>query len=265
MGGKNNTRDQTWLFIVNVECIQISALNFLCKWAFRLSEHSSSQLTFDVTRLHEKDTCEWWWVVAAVLSQGRALSTELQALKNTGPKETTMSVGWAALSYFLVPSVVQGRGWGLTHWTNTTTELHSNSSEKVFTNLKFIFLRFISVNMCECVWEGVHEELAQRPGECWSLGTFVGDLACYGGAIIQTPARTRKSHLSRTEILLWCPKYNHIYKVISTYLATFTKKGLLSYLSYIYFVNLWRKGKMFFTHSVTYPLQARHYVSSQRT
>lgn len=176
-------------------------------------------------------------------------------------------------STFLFPGSLCGTGERLgphtldKHYHWATLKLFWESFHKFEIQFfKIYFREYVWMCMGGCTWRASPE--ARRVLISWNICGRPGLLwRCYNpnSSPYDCTARTHKSHLSRTEILLWCPKYNHIYKVISTYLATFTKKGLLSYLSYIYFVNLWRKGKMFFTHSVTYPLQARHYVSSQRT
>lgn len=105
-------------------------------------------------RLFEKGACLWLW-------QGRALSSELYALKNIRPKEK------------LWPHTL----------ANRTTKIHPNSSEKAFSQIWnwrfFCVYVWPCMDVCAC-------RPSQEARECWQLGVFVGNRG-YVGTATQTP------------------------------------------------------------------------------
>lgn len=166
--------------------------------------------------------------MAVALSQGGHYQ-----LSSIFPREPLWQ-GWAALSYLLSPLWYTGRA-GASHSGQTLQTLLRKSFHKF--EVDFPGLIFISVYVCDRAQERVHAERAQRPGECWSLGASMGALFCRCCNPNSNPydwtagTLNQWSHLSRTEILLWCLKYNHICKFISIFVLNFEgqEKGFFAH------------------------------------
>lgn len=193
-------------------------IKFTLQLSFRLSEHSLPR----------------WWVVAVALSQGGH-----SQLSSMFPREPLWQ-GWEYPFSF----VIHGKGWGLTQWTDTTTEPHPNSPEKKFSQIWSGFSGTYFY-FCVCVWPCTGGCACRASPEArgvlisWSICVSPG-LFCRCCNPNSSPydwtagTLNQLSHLSRTEILLWCLKYNHICKFIS-----------------IFVLNFEGQEKGFFTHTVT--------------
>lgn len=184
--------------------------------SFRHSEHSPPWRSF-----------EYYTTVSSGsgAKSGQALSTELYV-----PKGTTMTrMSGTFLSPFSF--VVHGKGWGLTQWTDTITELHPNSPEKKFSQIWSGFSRTYFY-FCVCTWPCTGECACRASPEArgvlisWSICGRPG-LLCRCCNPNSSPydwtagTLNQLSHLSRTEILTWCPKYNYNCKFISICLVIF--------------------------------------------